>query len=159
MAATRHVTESFNSKGASLSEEGGLVNIRFHTSTKLEPTIIDTIDCLTRHLVAKNARIETLTVKSLASAERSFRHWRVDPELGLSGKIRVVNIAGIDANPCGGSHVKSTDEIGPFAIKGYRAEGAGTYTIEAARVPVWMDWYDDEFLARSALVDLRVFEP
>lgn len=39
----------------------------------------------------------------------------VKPPMG-TGRVRVVDIAGVDSQPCGGTHVRSTGEIGPVRI-------------------------------------------
>lgn len=39
----------------------------------------------------------------------------VKPPMGF-GKIRLVNIPGIDLQPCGGTHVRRTGEIGPISV-------------------------------------------
>jgi Ser-tRNA(Ala) deacylase AlaX len=42
--------------------------------------------------------------------------FRFDPKLQFKGKIRIVVISGVDANPCGGTHINKTSEIGAFSI-------------------------------------------
>ncbi|MCP5368953.1 MAG: alanyl-tRNA editing protein [Hyphomicrobiales bacterium] len=43
------------------------------------------------------------------------RTMSVQPPRG-SGQIRVVDVQGVDLQPCGGTHVKSTGEIGPVRV-------------------------------------------
>jgi misacylated tRNA(Ala) deacylase len=39
----------------------------------------------------------------------------VKPPMG-SGRVRLVRIGSVDLQPCGGTHVRSTAEIGPLVI-------------------------------------------
>ena len=41
----------------------------------------------------------------------------------IGGKVRVVEIVGFDAQACGGTHVRSTGELGRFSI--FRTENKG----------------------------------
>jgi misacylated tRNA(Ala) deacylase len=43
------------------------------------------------------------------------RTMSVKPPVG-SGQVRLVEIAGVDLQPCGGTHVKNTAEIGRIAV-------------------------------------------
>lgn len=44
------------------------------------------------------------------------------PPMG-SGKVRLVNFEGIDLQPCGGTHVGSTEEIGPVRVQKVEKKG------------------------------------
>ncbi|MGD8439397.1 MAG: alanyl-tRNA editing protein [Holophagae bacterium] len=50
---------------------------------------------------------------------------RLLPE-GLSGEVRLVEIEGLDLNTCGGTHVRSTAEIGSVALIGTEPMRGGT---------------------------------
>jgi misacylated tRNA(Ala) deacylase len=46
----------------------------------------------------------------------------VKPPMG-TGRVRLVNIEGLDLQPCGGTHVKNTSEIGTLAITAIEKKG------------------------------------
>jgi misacylated tRNA(Ala) deacylase len=39
----------------------------------------------------------------------------VKPPSGI-GQVRLIEIAGVDLQPCGGTHIRNTAEIGPVVI-------------------------------------------
>ncbi|KPL50856.1 hypothetical protein ABB55_00275 [Prosthecomicrobium hirschii] len=157
MAAARHVLADFDSKGALIADDGVTVSVKFKTSTAVTDELMSSVDCLTRHFVLRDASISVVSAKSVADAAGRFRHWRVDSDLGLTGKIRIVEIAGIDANPCSGSHAKSTREIGPFEFTKWTQSKDMEVQISARRTPTWMYWFGDKHLRVSSHVDLSAF--
>lgn len=46
----------------------------------------------------------------------------VKPPMGI-GRVRLIEIAGLDLQPCGGTHVRSTAEIGPVQVAGIEKKG------------------------------------
>ena len=46
----------------------------------------------------------------------------VRPPMG-TGRVRLIAIEGLDLQPCGGTHVKSTGEIGRAAVTGIEKKG------------------------------------
>ncbi|WP_341487858.1 hypothetical protein [Pararhizobium sp. A13] len=104
------------------------------------------MDAVVRHLIAKDAPVTFATVKSLEDGASRYSRWRVDSSLGLTGKIRVVDIAGIDANPCSGSHVKSTGEVGPYIFSQEETREGDLHHFHAERTATWMYWFGEELL-------------
>jgi Ser-tRNA(Ala) deacylase AlaX len=49
----------------------------------------------------------------------------VQPPRGL-GRIRVLEIEGIDLQPCGGTHVANTAEVGPVVVTKVEKKSATT---------------------------------
>ena len=158
MAAARHVVAGFDSKGATIHDDERTVSIRFRAFAKPTETQLKIIDALTRRFVLKDARVTFSSVKSPESGAQRFPKWRIDSELNLSGSIRVVDIRGIDANPCSGSHATKTGEIVAFAMKTPSCNGDDVVTLNAEIAPGWSYWFGDNFLKDSADVDLSCFE-
>jgi len=46
----------------------------------------------------------------------------VKPPIG-QGRVRLLEVEGVDLQACGGTHLASTAEIGPIAILKIRSEG------------------------------------
>jgi len=83
-------------------------------------------------------RLEDAVAREILSARPvSIRHARVDemealgvrsrllPE-GHTGELRLVEIEGLDLNTCGGTHLRSTAEIGALALVGSEPMRGGT---------------------------------
>jgi misacylated tRNA(Ala) deacylase len=51
----------------------------------------------------------------LAAQPELIRTMSVKPPTGM-GRVRLMEIAGVDLQPCGGTHVRNTAEIGPVAV-------------------------------------------
>ncbi len=56
-----------------------------------------------------------ITDEELAARPELVRTMSVKPPSG-QGKVRLLEISGVDLQPCGGTHVRNTSEIGPVEI-------------------------------------------
>ena len=56
-----------------------------------------------------------ITDEELAAKPELVRTMSVKPPSGM-GRVRLMQISGVDLQPCGGTHVRSTAEIGPIAV-------------------------------------------
>ena len=56
-----------------------------------------------------------------------------------TGKIRLIEIKGLDLQPCGGTHVRSAAEIGEVAITGIEKKGKQNRRVRLALVPEHTD--------------------
>lgn len=63
-----------------------------------------------------------ITDAELAARPELVRTMSVKPPTG-QGRVRLLDIAGVDLQPCGGTHVRNTGEIGPVAVLKIRSEG------------------------------------
>src|SRR6516164_5571730 len=68
-------------------------------------------------LIAEGRPVEPrwITDEELAAQPELVRTMSVKPPRG-TGRVRLMEIAGIDLQPCGGTHVRNTAEIGPVAV-------------------------------------------
>ncbi len=65
---------------------------------------------------------EWITDEELAANPNMVKTMKVKPPMG-SGRVRLVRIGDIDLQPCGGTHVRSTGEIGPLVIGKMESKG------------------------------------
>ena len=77
----------------------------------------DAIDSALNDLIAAD---HPLTARWIDDAEldanpQLVRTMSVKPPSG-QGRVRIIDIAGVDLQPCGGTHVRSTGEVGPVRI-------------------------------------------
>jgi misacylated tRNA(Ala) deacylase len=56
-----------------------------------------------------------ITDAELAAQPELVRTMSVKPPSGI-GRVRLIEIAGVDLQPCGGTHIHNTSEIGPVAV-------------------------------------------
>src|SRR5271167_743558 len=56
-----------------------------------------------------------ITGDELAAKPELVRTMSVKPPSGM-GRVRLMEIVGVDLQPCGGTHVRNTAEIGPVAV-------------------------------------------
>jgi len=59
---------------------------------------------------------------ALAAQPELVRTMSVKPPTG-AGRVRLIDIAGIDLQPCGGTHVAKTGEIGPVKVEKIESKG------------------------------------
>jgi misacylated tRNA(Ala) deacylase len=82
---------------------------------------------------AHAVNIDWITDETLASQPDLVRTMSVKPPMGF-GRVRLLRIDGIDLQPCGGTHVANTSEIGALRISKIEKKSARTrrVTIEFA---------------------------
>ena len=56
-----------------------------------------------------------ITDEELAAKPELVRTMSVKPPSGM-GRVRLMQISGVDLQPCGGTHIRNTAEIGPIAV-------------------------------------------
>jgi misacylated tRNA(Ala) deacylase len=93
------------------------------------------------------AAIETGLERLVAEAHPVSQRWITDAELdanpGLvrsmsvqpprgSGRVRLLEIEGVDLQPCGGTHVSNTAEIGALVVRKIEKKSASTRRVVLA---------------------------
>jgi misacylated tRNA(Ala) deacylase len=84
-------------------------------------------------LIAHNARVsfELISEEELRAKPDLVRTLQVGPP-ARDGKIRLVRIEGIDLQPCGGSHLRATGEIGRARVVKMEKKGRQNRRVEIA---------------------------
>ncbi len=75
-------------------------------------------------LILQNHPVTTrwITDEELEAQPELIRTMSVKPPRGV-GRVRLLEVEGIDLQPCGGTHVKQTAEIGPVRISKIEKKG------------------------------------
>jgi alanyl-tRNA synthetase len=141
MASIRQHVPGYESKGADIDENGVGMELRFLSQEPVPRETIQAIDRHVRRLIAQSIPVRIERARSVAQAEATYPDWRIDPDLNLSGKIRVVVIEGVDANPCSGSHVASSAQIGPYELVDHSANDGNFNRIRINKSDVWTYWF------------------
>lgn len=76
-------------------------------------------------LIQRNATMSTRWISDaeLDAQPELVRTMSVQPPRNAQGTIRLVKFDGIDLQPCGGTHVAATGEIGPVRVKKIEKKG------------------------------------
>ena len=105
--------------GGQLSAEKGRLD--FDVDTKLEKAAVqDELNALIARDFPVAAR--WISDEALAAQPELVKTMRVKPPSG-QGRVRVIDVDGIDLQPCGGTHVARTGEIGPVIVRKIESKG------------------------------------
>ena len=95
----------------------------------------DAISAKLAEMIAANA---TVTSRWISDAELEanpglIKTMSVKPPMG-TGRVRLIEIAGLDLQPCGGTHVRSTGEIGTVRVTQVEKKGKQNRRVRIALV-------------------------
>jgi misacylated tRNA(Ala) deacylase len=95
----------------------------------------DEITAKLNALIAAGHAVETrwITDEELAAKPELVRTMSVKPPSG-AGRIRLLDIVGVDLQPCGGTHIRNTAEIGPIVVTKIENKGRQNRRINIAFV-------------------------
>jgi len=93
----------------------------------------DVITAKLNDLIAGGHAVETrwITDEELAAKPELVRTMSVKPPTG-AGRIRLLDIVGVDLQPCGGTHIRNTAEIGPVVVTKIENKGRQNRRINIA---------------------------
>ncbi len=95
----------------------------------------DAITAKLAEMIAANAAVTSrwISDEELAANPGLVKTMSVKPPMG-TGKVRLIEIAGLDLQPCGGTHVRSTGEIGKVAVTQIEKKGKQNRRVRLAFV-------------------------
>jgi len=95
----------------------------------------ETISAALNKLIAEDHPVRPLwiTDEELASRPELVRTMSVKPPIG-TGRVRLLEVEGIDLQPCGGTHIRHTAEIGPVQVTKIESKGRQNRRITIAFV-------------------------
>lgn len=118
MSSARQIVPGYQPKGMIIQDDISDCIIKFSSDKPIDGQVLAEIQQLARIAIGKNLEVTTQKYSSLEAAKSDNQEiFRVDPDMNLKGKIRVVIIQNFDANPCSGTHLASLGEIGDFQIQ------------------------------------------
>jgi misacylated tRNA(Ala) deacylase len=93
----------------------------------------DQIAARLNELVAAGHPVEArwISDEELTATPDLVRTMSVKPPMG-NGRVRLMEVAGVDLQPCGGTHVKNTAEIGPVVVTKIENKGRQNRRINLA---------------------------
>jgi len=106
--------------GGSISETAGRLDFDVEGELPDKPAIEERLNAL----VAADYSVsdEWISDEELLAQPDLVKTMKVKPPMG-TGSVRLVRIGDIDLQPCGGTHVRSTGEIGPLALGKIESKG------------------------------------
>jgi misacylated tRNA(Ala) deacylase len=105
---------------------GSITGSRAHLDFDIEMEKLrkDEIESRLNALIAAGHVVEPRWISDaeLEARPELVRTMSVKPPMG-TGRVRLLEIPGVDLQPCGGTHVRNTAEIGPIQVIRIRSEG------------------------------------
>jgi misacylated tRNA(Ala) deacylase len=118
--------------GTGLRDDASGAWLRFRRAGGIDDDALLAVEEFVRSHGLARLDVTAANAKSVADAEaRHGRIFRLDPAVTLTGKVRLVVIAGVDANCCSGTHWDSTD-VGRYAMTICRSDEADAVELRLA---------------------------
>jgi misacylated tRNA(Ala) deacylase len=95
----------------------------------------DAITTAVNEMIARNAAVSSrwITDEELAANPGLVKTMSVKPPMG-TGRVRLIEIAGLDLQPCGGTHVHATAEIGAVRVTQIEKKGKQNRRVRLALI-------------------------
>ncbi len=145
----------------SVGQKGSLVAFNklrfdFNSSNPISKDQISKIETLVNSWIMENHALE---IKNMSKSEALDKGAVAMFGEKYDDEVRVVNVPGISMELCGGTHVKTTSELGSFKIISEEGISAGVRRIEALSGQSALDFFSDRNALVNKLSDLLKANP
>lgn len=115
--------------GGQISDDYGRLDFDIEGAVPPKDELSDQLNAL----ISGNHPVTTewITDDELAAKPELVKTMSVKPPVG-AGRVRLVRIGEVDLQPCGGTHVANTSEIGPMVIAKVESKGARNRRVRVA---------------------------
>ncbi len=145
----------------SVGQKGSLVAFNklrfdFNSSNPISKDQISKIETLVNSWIMENHDLE---IKNMSKSEALEKGAVAMFGEKYDDEVRVVNVPGVSMELCGGTHVKTTSELGSFKIISEEGISAGVRRIEALSGQSALDYFSDRNALVNQLSDLLKANP
>ena len=145
----------------SVGQKGSLVAFNklrfdFNSSNPISKDQISKIETLVNSWIIENHALE---IKNMSKSEALEKGAVAMFGEKYEDEVRVVNVPGVSMELCGGTHVKTTSELGSFKIISEEGISAGVRRIEALSGQSALDYFSDRNALVNQLSDLLKANP
>ena len=145
----------------SVGQKGSLVAFNklrfdFNSSNPISKDQISKIETLVNSWIMENHALE---IKNMSKSEALEKGAVAMFGEKYDDEVRVVNVPGVSMELCGGTHVKTTSELGSFKIISEEGISAGVRRIEALSGQSALDYFSDRNTLVNQLSDLLKANP
>ncbi len=145
----------------SVGQKGSLVAFNklrfdFNSSNPISKDQISKIETLVNSWIMENHALE---IKNMSKSEALEKGAVAMFGEKYDDEVRVVNVPGVSMELCGGTHVKTTSELGSFKIISEEGISAGVRRIEALSGQSALDYFSNRNALVNQLSDLLKANP
>ncbi len=145
----------------SVGQKGSLVAFNklrfdFNSSNSISKDQISKIETLVNSWIMENHALE---IKNMSKSEALEKGAVAMFGEKYDDEVRVVNVPGVSMELCGGTHVKTTSELGSFKIISEEGISAGVRRIEALSGQSALEYFSDRNALVNQLSDLLKANP